>query len=181
MQENKPEVILARPIDSAKETKLSIEEVVDSIMNTENQGVSELISKVTTEITDTILKESTSSVAKEDDEPIEPIVLNPENDKQFIKRVIDFLAGREFEEQCKVTGAKYNLPPKVVAKNFCLRILGTIGDVLGIAINVTRNFVKGTIQLLVSILFGGVDLICNVAQGLVSVITLNQTAQPVKA
>ena len=45
----------------------------------------------------------------------------------------------------------------------------------------TRNFVKGTIQLLVSILFGGVDLICNVAQGLVSVITLNQTAQPVKA
>ena len=74
MQENKPEVILARPIDSAKETKLSIEEVVDSIMNTENQGVSELISKVTTEITDTILKESTSSVAKEDDEPIEPIV-----------------------------------------------------------------------------------------------------------
>ena len=196
MQIEKPDIILAHLVEDAGENETgekpimvssestvkvsTLDEMVESIMNPSAKEVKSLIDKVSqmaTNLTDTILSESESSVAKEDEPLAQPIPLNPENDKRFIQQVINFLAGSEFEQQCQTVGAKYKLPPKVVAKNFCLRILGTIGDVLGIAINVTRNFVKGTIQLLISILFGGVDLICNVAQGLVSVITLNQTAQ----
>lgn len=172
----KPDVIIARPISDSDKTS-SITEIVDNIMNQGDAQAKEMIQKMASEITDSIIKTSPSSLLQEEEVEPQPIALNPENDKRFIKKVIDFLAGREFEEQCKAVGKKHNLPPKVVAKNFCLRILGTIGDVLGIAINVTRNFVKGTIELLVSVLFGGIDLICNVAQGLVTIITLNQTAQ----
>lgn len=195
----KPDVIIARPVSHSEQASSSeqvspkqassVTEIVDTIMNQSEAETKEMFQRVVSEVTDSIFKASPSSLLQEEEpqaqtepqpqEETEPqsIPLNPENDRRFIERMIHFLAGREFEEQCKSVGAKHNLPPKIVAKNFCLRILGTIGDILGITINVTRNFVKGTIELLVSILFGGIDLMCDVAQGLVTIFTLNQTAQ----
>lgn len=187
----KPDVIIARPVSHSEQASSSeqvspkqassVTEIVDTIMNQSEAETKEMFQRVVSEVTDSIFKASPSSLLQEEEpqaqtEP-QSIPLNPENDRRFIERMIHFLAGREFEEQCKSVGAKHNLPPKIVAKNFCLRILGTIGDILGITINVTRNFVKGTIELLVSILFGGIDLMCDVAQGLVTIFTLNQTAQ----
>jgi phage-related protein len=56
-----------------------------------------------------------------------------------------------------------------------LKVLGIIGDILGIVVNTVCNIVDTAIHLLSIVLHGAVDVISKLANGIISVVTLNQT------
>lgn len=161
-----------------------IEALVNDVLNitADSRPKAEIIdTKLETlegEIVDDKSSEPQTDSDKEDLEQVsEPSAQLVSSSIGMIKGLVNHLSSDKFVERCEELGEKHKLPPKVIAKNFCLRLIGMIGDCLDVAINVTRNFVKSTIDLLLLVLSRGVDLICDVAQGLVRVITLNQTAR----
>lgn len=167
---------VVKPLETTVEPEteaIDVEALVNDIMNLEPDA------RKKAEAIDAKLELESEFVEEED--PLEAVAeKSPKlvsSSVDMIKGMISHLSSDDFVEQCEKLGEKHQLPPKVIAKNFCLRLIGMIGDCLDVAINVTRNFVKATIDLLIGILKGGIDIICDVAEGLVRVVTLNQTAR----
>ena len=59
--------------------------------------------------------------------------------KGFLKNFTDYIKGDTFKRDINNTAKKYNVPPKKLAQNFFEKALGTVGDVLGIAISTVGN------------------------------------------
>lgn len=94
----------------------------------------------------------------------------------FFDNLKGFFQSGQFAQQCNSASKKTGIPPKEIAKGFISKLLGTIGDILGIGINVVRSFGNSIIDIITAIAKGAVNVVCNVAQGIASIVTLNKTA-----
>lgn len=95
--------------------------------------------------------------------------------KNMFKQFSNYIGSNDFENSVNEKAEKYKVPPKQIAKNFFLKVLGIIGDILGIVVNTVCNIVDTTVTLLATLLHGAVSVVGKVGNGLVSVISLNQT------
>lgn len=108
-------------------------------------------------------------------------VPNPENSekaeesKKFLDWFRKYIGSQDFKNNVNATAVKYNVPPKKVAQNFFENILGTIGDILGVAIGTVRNAGHTVVDIISAILHGAVNLVCNVASAISRIVTLNKT------
>lgn len=62
-------------------------------------------------------------------------------------------------------------------KSIGKKVLGTVGDILHIGVGVVQNTFSTIIDLLKAVLSGVVNTVCGVANGAVSIVTLNQTCR----
>lgn len=95
--------------------------------------------------------------------------------KNLFKKFADYIGSKDFEDQVNEKAEKYKVPPKQIAKNFFLKVLGIIGDILGIVVNTVCSIIDTAVSLLATLLHGAVTAVGKVGNGLVSLITLNQT------
>lgn len=97
------------------------------------------------------------------------------NSKNFFKKFSDYVGSDRFKNDVNEKAEKYKVPPKQVAKNFFLKVLGIIGDILGIVVNTACSIIDTAVTLLATLLHGTVSVIGKAGNGLVSIITMNQT------
>ena len=98
-----------------------------------------------------------------------------EEAKGFLKKFTEYIKGDTFKRDINNTAKKYGVPPKKLAQNFFEKALGTVGDILGIAINTVGNAGHTLIDILATVAHGAVNLIVNVANALARMVTLNKT------
>jgi hypothetical protein len=112
---------------------------------------------------------------------VEEDFLDEEEDKktkesaEFLKNLQRYFRNGAFKRDVEHTSRKYKIPPKQIAKGFLMKVLGIIHDVTGIAINTCCNIVDYIVSAISTVLHGAVKIINDLANGLVSVVTLNQT------
>jgi hypothetical protein len=87
----------------------------------------------------------------------------------------NYVKSDQFKSDINEASKKYNVPPKKLAQNFFGKVLGTVGDILGVAINVICNGGRMIINILGTIANGIIDFIHTIANGLASIVTLNKT------
>ena len=95
--------------------------------------------------------------------------------KGFLKQFTDYIKGDTFKRDINNTAKKYNVPPKKLAQNFFEKALGTVGDILGVAISVVCNAGRTIVRIAGSIANTVINLIESLFNGAVRVITLNKT------
>lgn len=95
--------------------------------------------------------------------------------KNLFKKFADYIGSKDFEDQVNEKAEKYKVPPKQIAKNFFLKVLGIIGDILGIVVNTVCSIIDTAVSLLATLLHGAVTVVGKVGNGLVSLVSLNQT------
>lgn len=95
--------------------------------------------------------------------------------KSILQDFQEYIKTDRFTADIKETAKKYNIPEKKLAQNFFEKVLGTVGDVLGIAISVVCNAGHMIINLVGTVAHSIVNLIANIANGLASIVTLNKT------
>lgn len=95
--------------------------------------------------------------------------------KGFLNSLKSYMQSDAFKKDINETAVKYNVPPKRLAQNFFTKALGTVGDILGIAISAVCNAGHMVINIAGTLLHGIVDLIRGIANALASIVTLNQT------
>lgn len=95
--------------------------------------------------------------------------------KNFINQFTDYIKSSAFFNAVNDASVATGVPPKRIAEGFFGKILGTVGDILGIAIGTVRNTAHGVIDLLATVLHGTANVICNVANAIASIFTLNRT------
>lgn len=95
--------------------------------------------------------------------------------REFLKNLQRYFKNGAFKRDVEHISRKYKIPPKQIAKGFLMKILGIIHDVTGIAINTCCNIVDYIVSAISTVLHGAVKIINDLANGLISVITLNQT------
>lgn len=105
----------------------------------------------------------------------EPANAEQKKASEYLKSFMSYIQGDKFKSDINVTAKKYNVPPKALAENFFTKCLGTIGDVLGIAIGTVGNAAHTLVNVLSAIAHGAVDVIVNVAHALARFVTLNKT------
>lgn len=164
-------------------------------MNTDNQEVQEIKATVTNATVIGCVQQATPP-------PVDPVqiidnaigavsdVINSFSDKvpneeqkqkeeakSGIDSFMDFIKSDKFSKDINNTAKKFNIPPKKLAENFFEKALGTIGDILGIAISTVGNASHALIKLLSVVLNSSVDILVKVSNALVSIVTLNKTCQ----
>lgn len=105
----------------------------------------------------------------------QPETQETKNARGFLGNFIDYLKNGGFKKDIDCTARQYNVPPKQLAKNFLERCLGTIGDILGIAISTAGNAAHTLIDVLSTLAHGAANIVVNVATGLANFLTLNKT------
>jgi len=95
--------------------------------------------------------------------------------KNLFKKFSDYIGSKEFKNDVNEKAEKYKVPPKQIAKNFFLKVLGIIGDILGIVVNTVTSIIDTAVSLLATLLHGAVCVVNKVGNGLASIVTLNQT------
>lgn len=98
--------------------------------------------------------------------------------RSFLGNFIDYLKNGGFKRDIDCTARQYNVPPKQLAQNFLEKCLGTVGDILGIAISTAGNAAHTLIDVLSTLAHGAANIVVNVASGLVNFLTLNKTCVP---
>lgn len=98
-----------------------------------------------------------------------------EEAKGFLSKFTNYIRSQNFRDSVNASAQKYNVPPKKVAEGFFTKCLGTIGDILGIAISTVGNAGHTLIDILASVAHGAVNLIVNVATALANIVTGNRT------
>lgn len=98
-----------------------------------------------------------------------------EGAKEDIKSFMDYIKSDGFKENINEKAEKYDVPPKKVAENFFEKALGTVADVLGLAVTTAGNAVHALINLLSTVLHSTTNIIVKVASALVSIVTLNKS------
>lgn len=93
----------------------------------------------------------------------------------FLNGLKDYMQSAGFQKDIKDTAKKYGVPEKQLAQNFFTKALGTVGDILGIAISAVCNAGHMIINLGGTILHGIIDLIRGLANAFASIVTFNQT------
>lgn len=87
----------------------------------------------------------------------------------------DFIRSQAFKDEVNNAAKANGVPPKKVADTFFGKALGTIGDVLGVAINTGGNAAHALIDIINTVLHGAVNLIVSIANALARLVTLNNT------
>ena len=95
--------------------------------------------------------------------------------KNIFKRFADYIGSKRFTDDVNAKAEKYKIPPKQLAKNFFFKVLGIIGDILGIVVNTACSIVDTAVSLLANLLHGAVEVIAKVGNAITSVVTCNQT------
>jgi len=95
--------------------------------------------------------------------------------KGFFKKFSNYIGGEQFKNDLAEKSEKYKLPPKQIAKNFFAKVLGVIGDILGIVINTVCGIVDLAVTLLATLLHGAVTVINKAGNALCRLVSLNQT------
>lgn len=93
----------------------------------------------------------------------------------FLKDLLTKVANGEFDETCKKIAREKGVSHKKLAQTAFQKILGTIGDVLGLAVGTVKNLCSATVSLIAYVLKGSINVICSVANKLTSILTLNYT------
>ena len=107
---------------------------------------------------------------------------NEKKAKGFLNSLKSYVQTQAFKDKVNETSQKTGIPPKKVAQNFFERALGTVGDILGIAISVVCNAGRMVVQIAGTICNGIINLIQSIANGIASIVTLNKTCkQPCNA
>lgn len=107
---------------------------------------------------------------------------NEKKAKGFLNSLKNYVKTQVFRDKVNETSKKTGIPPKKVAQNFFERALGTVGDILGIAISVVCNAGRMVVQIAGTICNGIINLIQSIANGIASIVTLNKTCkQPCEA
>lgn len=105
-----------------------------------------------------------------------PLEANPEQAKAKLNGFMKYLKSQKFVDKINAEAMKTGIPPKKLAKGFISKAIGTLGDVLGIAIGTVQMTLNGLLDLIHCILGKGIDIIMNAFRGLVRIVTFNQTA-----
>lgn len=95
--------------------------------------------------------------------------------KNFFKKFSDYIGSKSFKDDLEEKSDKYHIPKKQLAKNFFLKILGILGDILGIVINTACSIVDTAISLLSTLLHGAVSIIAKAGNAVARVVSCNQT------
>ena len=95
--------------------------------------------------------------------------------KGFFKKFSDYIGSKSFKDDLEEKSEKYKIPKKQLAKNFFLKILGILGDILGIVINTACSIVDTAISLLSTLLHGAVSIIAKAGNAVARVVSCNQT------
>lgn len=93
----------------------------------------------------------------------------------FLDEFKQYVKGNSFKSDVEEVAKKYNLPPKKVAQNFFEKAMGTVGDILGVAISVVCNAGRMVINIASTVCHGIINLIQNIANGIASIVTFNKT------
>ena len=93
----------------------------------------------------------------------------------YLNKFKEFIKSKSFKEQINETAKEYGVPPKKLAQNFFEKALGTVGDILGVAISVVCNAGRTIVRIAGSIANTVINLIESLFTGAVRVITLNKT------
>ena len=100
---------------------------------------------------------------------------NEKKAKNFLTDIKDYISSQAFKDDVNEAAKKYNVPPKVIAQGFIERAFGTVGDILGIAINVVCNAGRTVINVASTIAHSIMNLLQSIANGIASIVTLNKT------
>ena len=95
-----------------------------------------------------------------------------------IKGFMDYLQSGKFKEDVNINAQRYNVSPKRLADTFLEKVLVTIGDVLGIAVNTVGNIAHTIVNILSSVLNSGITLIENVGNSIANMVSLNKYCAP---
>jgi len=106
----------------------------------------------------------------------EPSQAQQKADRDFLNNFIHYMKSGKLKEDILGQSRTYNVPPKMIAKNFFERVLGIISDIGGIVINTACNALDAIIDGVATILHGAVNIIHNIASAIGRILTLNQTA-----
>ena len=106
----------------------------------------------------------------------EPSQAQQQADRDFLNSFINYMKSGKLKEDILGQSREYNIPPKMIAKNFFERVLGIISDIGGIVINTACNALDAIIDGVATILHGAVNIIHNIASAIGRILTLNQTA-----
>lgn len=127
----------------------------------------ETISEVMSDFSDEVIQE-TQEVETEMNQKLE-------EGKEKVKEFLNYIKTPEFKEKINSEAKKCKVPPKVYAESFFEKALGSISDVLNIAVSTVGGAVHSLIDLLHVVLISGVDIVQKVATSLVNIVTLNKT------
>lgn len=100
---------------------------------------------------------------------------NEKKAKGFLNSLKSYIGTQKFRDDINDVSKKTGKPPKEVAKNFFERALGTVGDILGIAISVVCDAGRAVVNIAGTICNGIINLIQSVANGIARIVTLNKT------
>lgn len=95
--------------------------------------------------------------------------------RNFLNDFKSYVQSAEFKDDVNQVAKKYGVPPKKVAQNFFEKALGTVGDILGIAISVVCNAGRVVVNVASTIAHSIVNLIQSIFNGIASIVTLNKT------
>lgn len=95
--------------------------------------------------------------------------------KSFIKGFLDFLTNPMSEKKIIEEAQKNGLQPRKVAKTFVTKCLGTLSDVLHLALDTVQDAFSTLISILAGLLIKGGELLVRCAKRLVRIVTLNST------
>ena len=115
--------------------------------------------------------EAEEGEAEEEEIPEEKIV----EATDYLNKFKEFIRSKNFKQQINETAKEYGIPPKKLAQNFFEKALGTVGDILGVAISVVCNAGRTIVRIAGSIANTVINLIESLFNGAVRVITLNKT------
>lgn len=93
----------------------------------------------------------------------------------YLNQFNDYIKSGAFTQNIKETAKKYKVPEKELAKNVFEKVLGTVGDILGIAINVICDAGRFVVRIVGTVVNGVIDLIQHIFNGAARIITLNKT------
>ena len=95
--------------------------------------------------------------------------------KSCLEDFSNYIKTQAFKSDVNSVARKHGIPPKKVAVNFFEKTLGTVGDILGIGINVVCNAGHMIINIATTVAQSIINLIHSIASGLVRLVTLNRT------
>lgn len=119
--------------------------------------------------------ESIENVKESSTEKIKKKIKTEKDAKNFLTQCKDYLSSKEFTNKCMRMSRLHNVSEKKIAETFAQKVLGVIGDTLGIVIKVTYNACNFLIKLLTKILYVAVGTILSIASKLVSFFTFGYT------
>ena len=96
--------------------------------------------------------------------------------KKTLLDFMNYIKSSSFIKKCNSLSRKTGIPPKKIAKGFFSNILGTIADILNIAIDTIQIGLAAIVEFLSWSIVTGGSIVCELAKGLVRVCTLNNTS-----